>query len=163
MDTRRERLARILNDPDFITTVCDHVANGGTLVGLAKAYDVRFSDLMRHIRSNTEYSKRYEQALADRNEWTVESLTEIITRLKDFDIRRLYDNDGRLLSPRDWPDDIAVAVSSVKSDEVKLIDKTKAIDMLGKHIKYFVEKIEHSGSLKLEDIIIGSYKEDDKA
>jgi hypothetical protein len=133
------------------------VANGGTLVGLAKMYSLRFSDLTKAIRLNPDYQKKYEQALKDRAEWTVEALTEIITQLKNFDVRLLYDENGGMLPPQLWPEEISIAVSGITKDGVKLVDKTKAIDMLGKHIKYFVENINHSGSISLEDLVIGSY------
>lgn len=157
MESRRERVARITSEPEFIDEVCDHVANGGTLVGLAKIYNVRFSDLTKAIRLNPEHQKKYDQALIDRNEWTAESITEIINRLKDFDVRLLYDEHGGMLPPQLWPEDISIAVAGITKDGVKLVDKTKAIDMLGKHIKFFVENINHSGSLSLEDLVIGSY------
>jgi phage terminase small subunit len=69
-----------------------------------------------------------------------------------FDPRKLYDDKGGILPPHLWPDAIAAAIAGVKvleefkddpaggrahvgqTKEVKLIERTKALDMLMKHL-----------------------------
>jgi len=40
--------------------------------------------------------------------------------------------------------------------KVKFLDKLKAIEVLGKNLKMFVDRVEHSGSLTLEQMVEGS-------
>lgn len=40
--------------------------------------------------------------------------------------------------------------------EIKQYDKLRALELLGKHLKLFTEKVEHSGKVTLEDLIAGS-------
>jgi phage terminase small subunit len=70
------------------------------------------------------------------------------------DVRKLFGEDGKLLPPKEWPDDIAGAVSSIETEElydghgkdrtwigytrkVKLWNKTDALRALGEHLKLF--------------------------
>lgn len=72
-----------------------------------------------------------------------------LAKLAMFDVRKLWDDNGNLKLPKDWPDDIAAAVAGVdvfeefqgpeqehigNTKKVKLLDRTKALDMLMKHL-----------------------------
>lgn len=77
------------------------------------------------------------------------------------DPRRLYDNHGRLLPIKDWPPDVAAAVSSIKSleyknrdgsitgeiKEIKFWDKGKQLDLAARHLGLYSEKNEHNTSI----------------
>jgi phage terminase small subunit len=95
----------------------------------------------------------------------------LLTRIAKADLRRCVDEDGRLLPLHEMPEDVALAVSSVEVEElfstaltpgprggmrkervhvgyttkVRLWDKTKAAELLGKHLRMWRETIEHSG------------------
>lgn len=86
-------------------------------------------------------------------------------RLAYSDIRQLYDADGKLKPMKEWPDGIAAAVSSLetvrgnldKGDgqldavvRVKLLDKTRPLEMLFKHLGLLVERMDHSGSVEIK-------------
>jgi phage terminase small subunit len=76
------------------------------------------------------------------------------------DIRDLFDDEGAIKNPKDWPDHIARAVSGIQIEElkewdekkrehvflgytkkVKLWDKVKSLELLGKHLKLFQDTI----------------------
>lgn len=105
-------------------------------------------------RLMTERSKR--------TEITQDGVIREIAKLAFGDIRKLFDENGALLPVQQWPDDIAPAVSSVEIDElfegfgenrvqightkkVKFWDKAKSLEMLGRHLKLFVDRAEVSG------------------
>lgn len=44
--------------------------------------------------------------------------------------------------------------------KIKQYDKTKALELLGRHLGMFKDKIEHSGELTLEQLLIGTQKKD---
>lgn len=96
-------------------------------------------------------------------------LSELL-KLATSDIRKLFDSKGALLPCELWPDDIARAVSSVQVDEieeyeggerhfvgytkkVKLWNKNHALELLGKHLSLFIDKIEVSGNIELAERI----------
>lgn len=85
-------------------------------------------------------------------------LVELI-KLAKADIRRVFKDDGDLKAVKDFPDDIAAAVSSVEVDElfeghgkervqigytkkIKFWDKPKCLELIGKHLKMFTDVIE---------------------
>lgn len=110
-------------------------------------------------------------ARAARTQTTADRVLMELGKLGLSDVRKLFDDKGGLLPPNLWPDDIAVAVSSVEVEElfdgygedrtqigytkkVKLWDKTKALELIGKHLKLFTDKVEHDfrGQLQVEEI-----------
>jgi phage terminase small subunit len=74
---------------------------------------------------------------------------KILAQLATADIRKAYNPDGTIKPIHEIPDDIAAAISSVESDDnsgeikkFKLLDKSKALEMIGKYLKMFVERTE---------------------
>lgn len=81
------------------------------------------------------------------------------------DLREIFDDDGNLRSPREWPDHIAAAVASVevikknvttgdgKVDDVikvRLWPKDRAVEMLMKHHGKLKEQLEHTGGIEIK-------------
>ncbi len=167
----RERLARILNDITAMDTVCGHVANGGSVVTLCGVWNVRYSDVMRWIREDKDRSERYDNALEDRKDWSKELILRELRRIASSDMRKIFAKDGSLLPVDQWPEDMARAVQSVEVDElfegvgrereqvgvtkkIKFWDKIKALELAGKNLAIFTDKIEH-GASTLDAIIAG--------
>ncbi|OPY60778.1 MAG: Terminase small subunit [Syntrophorhabdaceae bacterium PtaU1.Bin034] len=86
-------------------------------------------------------------------------LTEL-ARIGMHDIRKLYNEDGTLKAPHEWDNDTAAAVAGIEVFEefegkgknrkkigdtrkVKVFDKKGALELLGKHLKLFSDKVEH--------------------
>ncbi len=136
----------------------------------AAARRAGFSEKAAHVQAGTLMKKPHVQAeiqrlMAERSkrtEITQDSVIREIAKLAFGDIRKLFDDQGALLPVQDWPDDIAPTVSSVEIDElwqgfgenrtqigetkkVKFWDKGKALEMLGRHLKLFVDRVEASG------------------
>lgn len=101
-----------------------------------------------------------------------------LKRLGYSDLRGLFREDGTIKHPTDWPEDLARAVASIEVEElfeghgenrtwigytkkVKFWPKDRALELMGKHKKLFTEKVEHSGTMTLADLVAGS-KEDEK-
>ncbi len=88
-------------------------------------------------------------------------------RMAFSDIRQAFDEKGRIREVKDWPDELAAAVSSTKSrrvnldsadghtdlvTELKVWDKPKNVKLLCEHLgllKKPEEKVEHSGDVVL--------------
>lgn len=84
------------------------------------------------------------------------------------DLRKLFDENGALKQTYDWPDEIAASVSSLDIEDlfegygqdrtqigytkkIKLWDKTKALELLGRHLKLFTDKLEVEGDLSIAE------------
>ena len=94
-----------------------------------------------------EYIQKLQQKAKDRNNISVDEILKPLIFMMRFDIRQLYDKEGNLKKVNDLDDETAQVISSIKSvtrqsdddvidfiDEYKTYDKTKAIDMLMKHL-----------------------------
>lgn len=91
-------------------------------------------------------------------------LSELLLIAKT-DLSRAFDAQGNLLPVPKIPEEIRRAISAVEvtvsalgvaTKKVKFLDKIKSLELLGKHLKLFTEKIEHSGTVTLEQLVAGS-------
>ena|SRR5271166_4912104 len=93
----------------------------------------------------------------------------IIAELRKHAFAKLkdaYDEDGNLLSPHAMPEDVQSALNGIESyyemmghgdnketigqtKKIKLSDKIKALELLGKHFKIFTDVSEVKGELKI--------------
>ena len=107
--------------------------------------------IQQEIQRAVEKQKERTQIRADK------VLKELV-KLGFSDIRGVFNEDGTLKRPEEWSDAVAAAVSSVEVvtkslgegeveyvHKIKLWDKNKPLEMIGKHLKMFTEKHEHSG------------------
>lgn len=108
---------------------------------------------------------------ADKIEVNADKVLEEICRLAFADVRKIFDEHGRLLPVHSLPSEISSSISSVKvvtqripgTDpvevehvaEIKFWDKKGSLELLGKHLKLFTDKVEHSGKVTLEDLVTG--------
>lgn len=170
---RRERLKRLTDRQDLMDVVCAHVASGGTLISLANIYDVNYGELSNHVTKDIERNRRYRAALNDRGEWAIERVLQELRRVAFSDVRSIFALDGAIKHPSEWPEDIARAIASIEVFEefegkgnerelightkrVKFWDKGRALELLGKNLKLFIDRMEIGGSVRLEDLILKS-------
>lgn len=85
-----------------------------------------------------------------------------IARLAFNDPRRAFDENGDLLPIKQWPDDVAAAISSIEIDaicdgdgmvightkKVKFWDKGKQLELAGRHLQMFTDKINVAATVK---------------
>lgn len=116
---------------------------------------------------------RLEELRAQRNARVLLEGDEILLGIKHLatsDIRRLFNPEtGCLLPMNDWPDDVAVCVSSIEVEELfagrgvdrhlighvkklKLWDKPKSQENLGRNKGLFKDGVEHSGKIVTEEV-----------
>lgn len=103
----------------------------------------------------------HKRKIEEKTDVTLIKVVNEISKLAFFDIRKLYDEDGRMLQPHELSDEAAAAVSGFKTrtestgrgedreialiEEYKTYDKSKNLDMLMKHLGAYIEKHEHTG------------------
>lgn len=104
-----------------------------------------------------------------RTEITADRVLRELAKIGFSDIRKTISVGGNLISPSDWDDDTAGAISSIEvvtrpttgKDEdgntvvehlhkINSWNKIAALEKIGKHLGMFVEKIEHSGQINID-------------
>ena len=114
------------------------------------------SRLLRNVKVQKYISEKMKE-IEERTEVTQDMVIKELAKIAFLDIRRLYTEDGLLKSISDIDDDTAGAISSLETLEeydgygddrekigdtqkVKLLDKTKALELLGRHLGLFNDK-----------------------
>jgi phage terminase small subunit len=112
------------------------------------------------------------KARSRRTELTADRILREIMKIAFSDLSQAFDDEGNLLKIKDMPRSIRCAIAGIDTEEMfegygdertwtgyskklKLWDKNKALELLGKHLKLFTDKVEHSGKVTLEDLIAG--------
>lgn len=143
---------------ETLRLICEHTSNGGSVIDLCRQWGVQFSVFCEWQRSDAERHKAYVHAVKARDEWAIESILNEIKDLGHADIRKLYDERGGLLPTSQWDAATAKAVVGIESKEIldkdgmyigeikkiKVADKLKSLELLGKKLAMFVERHEHS-------------------
>lgn len=105
---------------------------------------------------------------AARVEVTADHVLRELLKIASVDLAVLYDDNGNLKDIHSIPEDARKAIAGIEVDEiwegrgeereqtgvtrkVKLWDKPRALELLGKHLKLFTEVHEHHGLDKLAD------------
>lgn len=125
------------------------------------------------LRSNAMISARIDELqknAANRMSLSIEDIVKGLWNAANFDIRTLFDENGKLKSPDQFDDVAARAVVSVEVEDlfegvgrdrthvgytrkVKIEQRSKYWEMLGKHLKMFVDRVEHDVSGTLAELI----------
>lgn len=117
--------------------------------------NVNGSKLLRNTKVK-EYIEQKQVEIQKRTEITQDKVLKELAKIAFGDIRKLYTENGALRNIIDLEDDIAGAISGVETFEeyegrgpdreyigdtkkVKMIDKTKALELIGKHLGMFKE------------------------
>lgn len=84
-------------------------------------------------------------ARAARTEVTIDRVVLELARIAFADRRTILKPDGTVRPPVEWPSDVAAAVAGYECDgprlKVKLSDKVAALNLLGKHLGAFAERL----------------------
>lgn len=106
---------------------------------------------------------------AERTQLTADRILAEIMKLAFINPKHLYDDEGNLKPIHELSDDVACAIAAVdvgetkvalgKEDDsviqtcvkkIKFWDKRASLELLGKHLKLFTDKVEHTGNITIE-------------
>lgn len=93
---------------------------------------------------------------------TAEDVINGLRQIAFCNLSKAYDKDGNLLHPHDMPEDLQMSLQALETDEIfrgrgvlrtkmgetrkiKLADKVRSLEALGRYFKLFTDKIEQSG------------------
>jgi len=125
--------------------------------------NVNGSKLLRNAKVQEYISERMKER-EKRTEITQDMVIKELAKIAFLDIRKLYTENGQLKNIADMDSETAGAISSLETLEeyegyrddrekigdtqkVKLLDKTKALELLGRHLGMFKDKVEVSGNV----------------
>lgn len=150
-----------------------HVANGGHIFDLLEAWQVAYSDFMLWITEDEKRRELWNTAQNSQAEYVKREVLNTLRAISKFDVRQLFNEDGSLKPVSDWPAGAAFAVAGVDVAElwegrgedreqvgelkkVKLRDNLRALEMVGRNLNLFIEKVEHSHKITLEKLVTAS-------
>lgn len=171
-------LSRTLARPDLLDVICAHVASGGSLIDWCDTAGIRYGDISNWLHKDRERSNRVNLAFADRTEWDREVVMAELRRIGLTDIRKAFDQNGKLLDMDQMPTDVARAIASIEVDElfeghgqdreqvgytrkIKFWDKLSALEKIGKQAGMFIQKHQVTVTKTLEDLVEDSKGEAD--
>jgi len=99
---------------------------------------------------------------------SAERVLQEIAKLAYYDNARLYDENGARIPVHQLDEMTRAAVASVEDEttegpcrvttrtqKIKMADRLKALELLGRHQKLFTDKVELGGKLTLEQLVCG--------
>lgn len=149
--------------------ILEYLANGfnATRAAIAAGYkkanaDTQGSRLLANPKIAAVIAERTRQ-MCEKREITAERVLDEIAKMAYLDPRKLFTGDGDLIPVHLLGDDTAasiagVEVSEIKDDgfvigklkKIKIADKRGSLELLGRYLKLFTDKVEHSGSLGVQ-------------
>lgn len=131
-----------------------------------KGAEVTGSQLLRNPKVRAEVDAALERRSA-RVEIKADDVLRELLRLATCDIGDAFDEKGNLKPLHEMSADVRRAIAGVEVTaigvdaiahvtKVKFWDKTRGLELLGKHLKLFTEKHEHSVDASLEALILQS-------
>lgn len=125
----------------------------GAKAAIRAGYSAKTADQIAfQLLKKTSVSERIsflQQNRQKRTEITADMVVSELAKIAFFDIRKIFDDNGNLISPTQLDDSTASAISSIKSrvekqsgeaddwaevKEYKANDKLRALEMLAKHL-----------------------------
>lgn len=116
--------------------------------------------LLAHVSVAAAIQKGMDERSA-RTGITADKVLQELAKLGFSDPRKVFDDNGNLLPVTKFSDDVAAAVSSIEvvttrlpggeatevehTSKIKFWDKRGSLELLGKHLKLFVDRHEHTG------------------
>jgi phage terminase small subunit len=149
--------------------VAQYLANGfnATRAAIAAGYakanaDTQGSRLLANPKVAAILARRTQEKLK-KIDITADMVLQEIAKLAFLDPRKLFTGDGQLIPITQLDDHTAASIAGLEITEmyedheavgrlkkIKIADKARSLEMLGRYLKLFTEKVEHSGSLGVQ-------------
>lgn len=158
----RERTIAALREPEFMDDLCEHISEGGTLLAFTKVSDLRYGMVHDWVTLDEARNARYSNAVRARDSNFRDRALDQIVAATGADIRHVFDAQGDVLSPNAIPDSVApgvaayeqvVSATGVTTYKVRMSDRTRNAELLGKTVAMFRDVTEVKGTLTLEEVL----------
>lgn len=125
-------------------------------------YSKKTAEVIGHENLSKPYLAAIIQEEMDKRskrvEITADNVLNELAKLAFGNIKNLYDENGSLAHPQDLDDAVSATITEVTEKQVgsqeesvvlerkyKVADKKGSLELLGRHLKLFTDKIEHTG------------------
>ena len=107
------------------------------------------------------YIQELMQKRSDRTEITADMVLKELAKIGFGNIQNLYDEDGKMRQIHELEENVAATLQEVTEDSIgeavikrkyKMADKKSSLELIGRHLKMFTDKIEHSGGIDLTTV-----------
>ena len=160
----------LFDNPETIDLICTHVANGGSVIEMAKLWNMPYGKITTWLHADKIRNHRYNQAIEDRQEWFREVILRELRCMATSDVRNIYNDEGGLKPVSEWDDSTAACVSNIEvveefegsgkdkvqsgwNKKVKLWSKDKSLELIGKYLQMFNQKIQVDHVMSLADMV----------
>lgn len=139
---------------------------------VAKNDDVAAAAASRLLRSVKvqEYIAELEEAAIKKHEVTAERVVAELAKISFLDPKAFFDDKGCLRPLSELPNELTAAIASLEvvenfdmmdgervftgyTKKIKFNDKLKGLELLGRYLKMFTDKVEVQGSVNLADVL----------
>jgi hypothetical protein len=149
----------------------EFIAEGGSGPVYLCGKGVTYAEMLRWVKGDEDRETALAVAETSGSRVMVKQILEELRRIGLVDIRRAYDDNGALKPIKDIPPDVASAIVSIETEElkvedvligqvqkVKFSDKLRALELLGKNLQLFIDtsRVLHMGRVTLEDLLVQS-------
>jgi hypothetical protein len=166
---RREAFIFRISEPEIFEDICDRISDGATLSDIAREMNANYRWVYSwfHDTDFPERAEAFEIAKAARDSLMKEDVIGQIHRLATMDIREAFDDAGNLKAISNIPEHLAKGISSidtsydqqgVETKKIKFVDRGQMLALGGRRQKMFVDKVEMSGQMSLEQAVMESVK-----
>jgi hypothetical protein len=164
-----ERFRAAVAEPEFLNDLCDRISDGENLADMAKDMQANYRWLFEWV-NDIDYpdrAKSVDAAVNARDSMAKESIVGQLHSIANLDIRDAYDDKGNLLPVYKMPVHVAKAVSSIDSTvddkgketmKVRFVDRGQMLALGGRRQRMFVDKVEMTGQMSLEQAVLESVK-----
>lgn len=148
-----------------VDDVCHALACGDSLAKYCKDRSLSFGEVLTWIKGDADRHAKYRMAQELRREWMAQTLCDTILAIARFDPGQVYDSMGQVKPIYDWPPECRAALQSFDFDmrdqtlKVKLIDRLRAMELVGKTLGIFAEKVKVEGEVTLADLVTQAAKD----
>jgi phage terminase small subunit len=162
-----EKLARFIKH----YRVDRNATKAATAAGYApKSAHVTGSRLLKNPKIQAEIAKQ-DAELDKKLDLSAEWILKRLMWRADFDVRQFYNEDGSLKSVHELDEQTAFALQGMDVEKlyehfgkgaakntgtitkIKYADRDRALELLGRHKKLFIDRVEHSGEVDIAAVV----------
>lgn len=150
------------NENEAMKNIVQWICNGNSLMSLCDLWEMTYGKVMYWLNLDPARRALYDEVVKIGEEAQKFRPIANLEAIANFDMRSLFREDGTRKDPIEWDKHTAYAVSGLDitdeydkgekistTSKIKTNDKIKAIELIGKARKLWVDRVEHSGGLDL--------------
>lgn len=171
MDVMSQKAQELIRNENTLSEIVTWIGEGRTLREYSMAYGANHAQLFVWIMRDAKRREEYDAAVKLRDEYLRQNVIDELRNISTLDVSQAYDHNGDPLPMDKLPTSLKKSIQSIKkviksddrgetiTTEIKFFDKIKAINLLGKELGMFSNKVEVSGKVSLESLIGESFDE----